>query len=159
MLEALHREHYRHLVRMAVLLVDRVDLAEELVQEAFIRLHRAVDGVEPSARPAYLRSIVMNLARSGLRRRQLARRIDAEHPPRLEAVGRDRSSADRDEREVVVAALRRLPRRQRECLVLRFYEDASVAEIAEALGISEGAVKAHLHRGRQAMAELLKDER
>ena len=156
-LEALHREHYRRLVRLAVLLVDRPETAEELVQDAFVRLHRALDRVEVEARPAYLRSIVMNLARSRLRHRAVVRRhIEPPAPPAPPA---DAAAHLHEDRTAVVAALRQLPRRQRECVVLRFYEDLTVPQIASTLGVSQGAVKSHLFRANQAMAVMLEAHR
>jgi RNA polymerase sigma-70 factor (ECF subfamily) len=108
---------------------------------------------DASARPAYLRSIVLNLCRSGKRRRDVADRHrplpapDTSPPDHLALVAED-------QREVLLA-IRALPQRQRECLVLRFYEDMSEAEIAGALGISTGSVKTHLHRAMQALAQRL----
>lgn len=157
-LEVLYREHYRAMVRMAWLLVDRQEAAEEIVQDAFVRLHGSLDRIEdPGRQVAYLRSIVMNLARDRLRHRGVVRR----HAPRPEppGVGADASTMQREETREVAEALRRVPERQREALVLRFYAECSSAEIADAMGISQGAVKSHLHRGMKAMAELLGEDR
>ncbi len=153
-LSDLYRQEYRSLVRLATLLLDRTDLAEEVVQEAFIRMDRSWDRVRaPSARPAYLRSIVLNLSRSSMRRRMLARRRrpwpDADAPP-----AEERAVLREDQREVV-EALRTLPGRQRACLVLRYWQDLTESEIADELGISAGSVKSHLHRGMRAMTEKL----
>jgi RNA polymerase sigma-70 factor (sigma-E family) len=156
-LEALHREHYGRLVRLAVLLVDRPETAEEIVQDAFVRLHRSLDRVAVEKRPEYLRSIVMNLARSRLRHRSVVRRHV--EPVADRAPAADAHAHVHDDRIAVVAALRQLPRRQRECLVLRFYEDLSVPQIASSLGIAEGSVKSHLFRATQAMAQKLEAHR
>ncbi len=152
----LWREEYRHLVRLAVLLVDRRDLAEEIVQEAFVKLDRAWDRVDDQdRRPAYLRSIVCNLSRSGLRRRRLARRVRPE--PQPDAAAAEHHAMLRDDQRAVLDALATLSERQRQCLVLRFYDDGTETQIAEALGISVGSVKTHLHRGLRAMAERLEE--
>ena len=146
-LAALHRQHYRSLVRLAALLGDR-GAAEEVVQDAFVRVYLAGDRVrEPLA---YLRRAVVNGARSSLRRRRVR-----EQAP-LTVV---RDVLPGEDHSDVVAALRRLPVRQRECLVLRYYLDLSEAEIAAALGISAGSVKTHSHRGLAALEKTLEDER
>jgi len=153
-LAQLHHDHYTHLVRLACLLVDRVDVAEDVVQDAFVRLHGSLDRIaDPADRPAYLRSIVMNVARSRLRRRQVARR----HPPVPEVpIGpSDAGALLREDQREVIAALRTLPTRQRECLVLRFYGNCTEAEIASTLGITTGSVKTHVSRAMAAMTKQL----
>lgn len=153
-LSDLYRREYRSLVRLACLLVDQVEVAEELVQEAFVRLDRNWDKVhDEAARPAYLRSIVMNLARSSLRRRLVARRHQPKPAPDAPPA-EDGAVLAEDHREVV-AALRTLPARQRECVVLRFYQDCTEAEIAQTLGISPGSVKTHLHRAMRTLSDRL----
>jgi len=154
----LWREHYRPLVRLASLLLDDVGACEEVVQDAFVRLHTGWGRVRDAERaPAWLRSAVLNGARSRLRRRQVAGR-------HVVAVPDDAESAEAgaliDERHrVVIAALRRLPERQREALALKFYLDLSEAEIAAAMGVSAGSVKTHVHRGLATLSELLEAER
>ena len=103
----------------------------------------------------YLRATVMNLARSRMRRRLVARR-------RVEPTVRPAMSAEEhvvllDDQQEVLDAVRSLPRRQRECLVLRYYLDLSEAEIASTLGISNGSVKSHSHRGLAALAQRLEE--
>jgi len=155
---ALWREHYRPLVRLASLLLDDVGTCEEVVQDAFVRLHVSWGRLRDTERaPAWLRSAVLNGARSRLRRRQVAQR-------HLTVVRDGVESAEAwalvDERHrTVIAALRRLPQRQREALALKFYLDLSEAEIAEAMGVSAGSVKTHVHRGLATLTELLEDER
>src|SRR6266508_2710038 len=141
-LAQLYREEARS--RLAALLVDDVGTAEEIVQDAFVLVHRRWDHVE---RPEqYLRKAVVNLARSRVRRRMVARR----HPPLREpdVPAADELTSDHHE---VIDALRALPRRQREVLVLRYYLDQSEQEIAATLGISTGSVKTHAHRGLAAL--------
>jgi RNA polymerase sigma factor (sigma-70 family) len=96
---------------------------------------------------------VMNLARSRMRRRIVARRHHSrpagDAPPAEEAV------LLREDQREVLAALRGLPGRQRECLALRYFHDLSEAEIATALGISTGSVKTHTSRGIAALTKRL----
>ena len=150
-LAALYREHARPLVRLAVLLVDDVGIAEEIVQDAFVLVHRKMGHVE---RPvAYLRTTVVNLSRSRLRRRLVALRhpglVERDAPPADDRVGMS------DDQRAVIAALQCLPRRQREVLVLRYWADLSEDEIATTLGISNGSVKTHAHRGMAALEQEL----
>ena len=153
-LAALYREHSRLLVRLAVLLVDDVGIAEEIVQDAFVLVHRRMGRLDQVERPvAYLRTTVVNLSRSRLRRRLVARR----HPGLVE---RDAPAADErvglsDDQLAVIAALHRLPRRQREVLVLRYWAELSEGEIASTLGISNGSVKTHAHRDMAALEQEL----
>ncbi len=154
LLSELYQEHYRSLVRLAATLLDRRELAEEVVQEAFIKLHRKLDKVRDLERAdAYLRSIVMNLARSKMRRRQVARKHQPDPLP--DAPGADVGVVVREDQQQVLDALRSLPARQRDCLVLRYYEDMSEAEIADTLGISKGSVKTHTSRGVAALGTTL----
>jgi RNA polymerase sigma-70 factor (sigma-E family) len=157
-LAELFRTEYLPAVRLARLLVDRTDVAEELVQEAFARVHRSYDSVEDPVRlPAYLRSAVLNLARSHLRRRTIGRRVLRRH--RAGEVGwsggADEPTLVAAEHREVLSALASLSVRQREVLVLRYWEDRSEAEIAELLDISVGTVKTHAHRGITALARHL----
>ncbi len=150
-LAEIHREHYPSLVRLACLLLDDRGAGEEVVQEAFVRVYQSWARVDQPL--AYLRTTVMNLARSRMRRRLVARR-------RVEPIGTPALSAEEhmvllDDQQEVLDAMRSLPRRQRECLVLRYYLDLSEAEIAATLGISNGSVKSHASRGLAALAKHL----
>jgi RNA polymerase sigma-70 factor (sigma-E family) len=152
-LDQLYREHYRSLVRLAAILVDDVATCEELVQDAFVAVLRRSGGwADPDRAPAYLRSAVLNAARSHLRKQQVRRRwlrsVDA--PPT--APPADGPALVDAETRQMLTALRKLPDRQRDVLVLRFYLDLSEAEIASTLGISTGSVKTHAHRGLAALA-------
>ena len=158
-LSDLYREHYRPLVRLAALLLDDVPAAEEVVQDAFVQLHRAWGRVTDDAkRASYLRSIVMNGARSRARRRATGRRLEAVPTPRA-GESAESAALQHETRGEVLAALRSLPDRQRECLVLRYYLDLSEAEIAATLDISAGSVKTHTHRGIAALARALESKR
>jgi RNA polymerase sigma-70 factor (sigma-E family) len=154
-LAGVFRDHYSSLVGLARLL-DRND-ADELVQEAFVRVHVAWDRLLDPADPLpYLRQVVLNLARSRLRRKAVARRhLAAASPPR----GVEDDLAADEDRIAVRAALGALPDRQRECVVLRYFLDCNTEETAAAMGVSTGTVKTHLHRGLAAMERALEGGR
>jgi RNA polymerase sigma factor (sigma-70 family) len=176
-LESAYREHYASLVRLASILVDDVGTCEEVVQEAFVRVWQRGGALRDADRlPAYLRSAVLNGARSHLRKVVVRRRHLSSVPPPaagadaeagrgagtdVEAVGTDTAEGPEagavasDETRQVLAALRTLPDRQREVLALRYYLDLSEAEIAVTLGISPGSVKTHAHRGLAALTDRL----
>jgi len=147
----LHRQHYPGLVRLACLLLDEQGAGEEVVQEAFVRVYRSWSRVEQPL--TYLRSTVMNLARSRMRRRLVARR--RVEPMAAAGMSPEEHAVLLDDHQEVLDALRTLPRRQRECLVLRYYLDLSESEIASTLGISNGSVKSHSSRGLAAVARRL----
>jgi len=151
-------EEGANLVRLARFFVDDGDAAEDLVQEAFIRLARSVHRVEdPDRVPAYLRSIVLNLARDHNRRGLVSLRhrmrmtADTEPTP-------DETWQLRDDHRRVIEALRDLPVGQRNCLVLRYYLDLSNPDVAATLGISVNTVKTHVRRGLAALAATLGDD-
>lgn len=154
---ALYAEHYRSLVRLSALLLRDQMQAEEVVQDAFVAMHGAWRRIKEEDKAlAYLRQTVVNRSRSVLRRRQVAEK----HAP---TPGPDMPSAEygamaRLESDRVMAALRKLPERQREALVLRYYGDLSEADIADAMKVSKGAVKSHTHRGMQSLRAMLEAE-
>ena len=151
--EHLYAAHYVRLVRLAVLLVRDVETAEEVVQDSFVAMHgRWRSLTEPDKALAYLRRTVVNRARSVLRHRG----VRARHEAGTGSVARHQPGADEnalvdERRTAVLDALRRLPDRQREVLALRYYLELTEAEIADALGISRGAVKSHASRGVTAL--------
>lgn len=151
----LFHEHARSLVRMARLFVDDRNAAEDLVQEAFIRLNRSFHRIrQPDRAIAYLRSIVLNLARDHNRRGLVSLRHRAPTPEHQHHTAEDRLVLREDQRNVI-EALSSLPVRQRDCLVLRFYLELPINEIAQTLGVSLNTVKTHMRRGLSAMkAEL-----
>jgi RNA polymerase sigma-70 factor (sigma-E family) len=153
-LTALYLKHYTSLVRLAALLLDDRGLSEEVVQDAYIKMHGAWHRLDdPERALAYLRQTVVNLARSRMRRRLVA--IKHAPKPMPDAPSAEHGAMAGVERAEVMAGLRSLPPRQREAIVLRYYGDLSETEIATAMGCSNGAVKSHIHRGMSALAKSL----
>jgi RNA polymerase sigma-70 factor (sigma-E family) len=141
------------LVRLTRLFVDDRNAAEDLVQEAFIRLARSAHRIEdPQKAPAYLRSIVLNLARDHNRRGLVSLR---HHMPRDDQAAVDDEITLREDQQRVIDALRELPHRQRDCIVLRYYDELGIDDIAATLAISRNSVKTHLSRGLAALERLL----
>ena len=144
------------LVRLARIFTDDRNAAEDLVQEAFIRLHKAAHRIQTEDKAApYLRSIVINLARDHNRRGLMSLR----HQEAL-VVGSSPEAPDDalvldEERATIIRNLRLLSPRQRDCLVLRFYLEMKEREIAETLGISPNSVKTHCRRGMTALRSIL----
>ena len=150
----LYGAYWAPLVRLAALLLASSEHAEEVVQDAFVALHRRWRSLgDPGTAHAYLRASVVNGCRSVHRHRQVAERH--REPPMPAPAGPEELAVQAAEDATVLTALRALPRRQQEVLVLRYYADASEIEIAEALGISRGAVKSHAHRGMVTLREAL----
>jgi RNA polymerase sigma-70 factor (sigma-E family) len=153
----LYSLHYHRLVRLAALLVRDVPTAEDVVQDSFAAVHDGWQRLrDADSALAYLRQAVVNRSRSVLRHRTVVDKNLQKAPP-------DMPSAEHGamvllERSAVVAALRGLPDRQREAIVLRYYADLSEAEIATAMGISRGAVKSHTARGMSALRTALEQE-
>lgn len=146
----------RSLVRLAAIFCDDRAAAEDLVQEAFIRLHRSAGSIRDVNRaPAFLRSIVINLARDHNRRGLMSLRhrstIEREAAGRETLSSLEDDSVEHEDDRVVLDAVRLLPDRQRSCVVLRYYLQYSESEIAETLGISKNSVKTHC---RRALASL-----
>lgn len=153
-LTALYVKHYTTLVRLAALLLDDRGASEEVVQDAYVKMHAAWRRIDDTDRAlAYLRQTVVNLARSRMRRRLLV--IKHAPKPMPDAPSAEYAAMAGVERAEVLAGLRALPARQREAVVLRYYGDLSQAQIAAAMGCSVGAVKSHVHRGMAALAKSL----
>jgi RNA polymerase sigma-70 factor (sigma-E family) len=155
-LELLYAAHWRQLVRLGVLLVHDIGTAEEIVQDCFLSVHARWNRLhDPDKALAYLRQSVVNRSRSHLRHLSVVRRHAAREARPEPAASADHTSYELARRAAVLDALRRLPRRQREVLALRYYLDLTEAEIADTLQISRGAVKSHASRGSAALrAEL-----
>lgn len=153
---ALYQAHATGLVRLAMLMLGGDQgAAEDVVQDAFLGLYRRWSALNDPARAiSYARSSVLNGCRSVLRKR--SRKIpaallepDAESAEALAVLG--------EEHREVLDALRRLPGRQREAVVLRHCLGLSEGEVAQAMNVSKGTVKSASHRGLAALAKILKE--
>ncbi|MGW3206137.1 SigE family RNA polymerase sigma factor [Streptomyces sp. NPDC001135] len=145
-----YRAHYRSLLGLAALLLDDTASCEDVVQEAFIRVHSARKRVrDPEKTLAYLRQTVVNLSRSTLRRRILGLKLLSKPMPDMASA--EEGAYDQLERRDLIKAMKGLQRRQREVLVLRYFADMTEAQVAESLGISLGSVKAYGSRGIAAL--------
>ncbi|WP_190108360.1 SigE family RNA polymerase sigma factor [Streptomyces cinnamoneus] len=145
-----YRAHYRSLLGLAALLLDDTASCEDVVQEAFIRVHSARNRVrEPEKTLAYLRQTVVNLSRSALRRRILGLKLLSKPMPDMASA--EEGAYEQLERDQLIKAMRGLQRRQREVLVLRYFADMTEAQVAETLGLSLGSVKAYGSRGIAAL--------
>lgn len=157
-LAELFHDHYRPLVRIAYLLVSDAGRAEELVQDAFVDLYgRWSRLADPAAAAGYLRQSVVNRCRSSLRHLKVVRAHEGRIVLR-DVLSAESSALDQIESQEILGHLDRLPRRQREVLVLRYYGQLREAEIAAALGISAGAVKTHSSRGLKALRPVLGEQ-
>ena len=155
---AMYTTHYRSLVRLANLLVPDVATAEEIVQDSFIAMHGAWRRLRDNDKAlSYLRQSVVNRSRSVLRHRVVVDRNAPKPAPDMPSA--EQGALTLLERTQVVSALRGLPPRQREALVLRYYGDLSEAQIASAMGISRGAVKSHTARAIASLRTVLEMEK
>jgi len=153
----LYAMHYSALVRLAAMLVRDVPTAEEVVQDAFIAMHDGWDRLRDAEKAlAYMRQAVVNRSRSVLRHRMVVEKNQQGPPPDMPSA--EHGALALLERSAVVAALRDLPERQREAIVLRYYADLSEAEIAAAMKISRGAVKSHTSRAMAALRAALEPD-
>jgi RNA polymerase sigma-70 factor (sigma-E family) len=152
----LYRTHGMDLVRIAAVMLGSRAAAEDAVHDAFCGLYRRWDRLNDSQKAlAYVRSAVINRCRSELRRRsRLERRADRNHRP-LDPDSPEQAAILGEEHRDVLAALSRLPHRQREALVLRYFLDLPEAEIATAMGITTGTVKSTTSRALAALGRLL----
>jgi len=156
---ALYQVHAIGLIRLAVVMLGDTAAAEDVVQEAFCGLYRRYHKLaDPDRALQYVRSSVLNGCRNELRVRQR----DARHPA-LRVSAAPAASAEHDvlvgeEHRLVLSALRSLPDRQREALVLRFFLDMPAAEIATSMGVSPGTVKSTTSRALAALARLLAED-
>jgi RNA polymerase sigma-70 factor (sigma-E family) len=156
-LAAMYRMHYTPLVRLAALLVRDVAAAEDVVQDSFIAMCAGWRRLRDHDKAvAYLRQTVVNRSRSALRRRAVAERYVPALAPQMPSA--EEEALARVEHTAVAAALGMLSPRQREALVLRYYADLPLVQIAAAMGISTGAVKAHLGRAMASLRAVLAAE-
>ena len=144
------------MVRLATMLLRDQSRAEDIVQEAFIGLHRRWDSVDEGSPTAYLRRSVVNGVRSAQRHDVVVHRhlrAEASDPTVATTTpGAVPLAITRSRHDQLLAALDSLPERQREVLTLRYWNDLTETEIADALGISQGSVKTHAHRALAALA-------
>ncbi len=151
---ALYATHYRPLVRLATLLVGDADTAAEVAEDAFVAMHGAWRWLRDRDKAlSYLRQSVVKGSRSALRHAAVA---DPKTPERAVAMPGAGQEAITRERSMVISALRALPPRQREAVVLRFYLDLSEEQAASAMGIGPGAVRNHTARAMAALPGVLK---
>lgn len=153
----LHQQHFTKLVRTAALMVNDRFVAEEIVQEAFAQLVSRWDRISPPKAVGYLYRSVSNGAKSTLRRRQTSGRYRPE--PEATEPAAETAALKASGYDALLAAVAALPVRQRQVLVLRYFNDFSINETAEALGTSETAVTAATHRAVQALSEHREDFR
>jgi len=144
------------LVRLAHIMLGSRELAEDVVQDAFYGLYRRWGKLkDPDKALDYVRSSVLNGCRSALRRRG---RPEALGPPPEPVASAEAAALTEHERREVITALRQLPARQREALVLRYYLSLSPAEAALAMGIGETSVRSATHRGLAALGRILGED-
>lgn len=146
-LEALYRDRYEPSVRLAHLLVGDRHRAEELAQDAFVRLAPHLATVQNPG--GYLRTVLVNLCRDHRRRQALAGRHTPEPPPDAPPPGLPAATS------AVWQALQSLPERQREAVALRFYADLPTGEIARILEVRPATVRSLIHRGLAALKEVV----
>ena len=151
---AIYGSEYRSLVRLAVVLVGDVGAAEEIVQDSFVAMRGAWRRLQDRDKAlSYLRQSVVARSRS-TRRRAAAGPPAPAGAPRLPDAGQQETG--QPARSAVISALRSLPPRQREALVLRFYLDLSEGQAASAMGVSRDAVARHTTRAMAALQDVLK---
>jgi RNA polymerase sigma-70 factor (sigma-E family) len=154
---ALYQAHALGLIRFAYLLLGERQAAEDVVQEAFAGLYRRWAKLsDPGRALAYVRSSVLNGCRTALRRRALGRRLETYQPPSASA---EAAVLSNEERYQVMRAVRGLPSRQREALVLRFYLELPDEEIARVMGVRPSTVRSATHRALRALGQALGETR
>jgi RNA polymerase sigma-70 factor (sigma-E family) len=157
---ALYQIHAVGLIRLAVVMLGDRAAAEDVVQDAFAGLYRRWNHVSGKDRAlGYVRVSVLNGCRTRLRARVRDERLAAVSPDTLAAESAEQAALVGEEHAAVLAALRRLPHRQREALVLRYYLDLSESEIAASMGIGRGTVKSTTSRALAALGRLLEESR
>jgi RNA polymerase sigma factor (sigma-70 family) len=171
---ALYAEHALGLVRLAVVITADRATAEDIVQDAFLGLYRRWDRLPDLAAPLpYLRASVLNGCRTALRRSSRLRPwpgggADEDRASAAPAAGfgtpagltesAEASVLLSEEQRAVAAALRKLPQRQREAVVLRYYLDLSEEETAQVMGVVRGTVKSATHRALAAVGKILRED-
>jgi RNA polymerase sigma-70 factor (sigma-E family) len=153
-ISALFDRHYGPMCRLAYVILGDAGLAEEIVMEALIKTFSGWSRIRDVARAdAYLRRAVVNLCRSKIRRKTIEARVNAVSFRRAERAAPDWDPDQHETTRIVWAAVRKLPERQRACVVLRYYEDMAEAQIADVLGCSVGTVKSQLSKARSKLED------
>ena len=170
---ALYAEHALGLVRLAVVVMGDRAAAEDVVQDAFFGLYRRWDRLPDTTAPlAYVRVSVVNGCRTALRRRSRLNlwpgaNSGSDGLDELDGLGAlagttsesaEASVLLSEEQRAVAAALRKLPQRQREAVVLRYYLELSIDDTAQVMGVSTGAVKSATHRALATVGRILKEQ-
>ena len=161
-IESWYRSYRAELVRLAAFALGGRDAAEEVVQDVFARVYRKPPTLRiPGEELRYLRSAVLNRCRTGMTRRVTGRRatqrLESEREPHRRST--EEAGVDAATRDAVLTAVRKLPRRQRDVVLLRYWLDLPEAEIAATLGVSPGTVKTSAHRAMAALTPVLEDLR
>lgn len=152
---ALYQAHALGLIRLAHIMLGDRACAEDVVQEAFCGLYRRWSALsDPATALPYVRASVLNGCRSVLRRRAWSRSQPEGQPA---AASAEAAALTAEERREVMLAVRRLPPRQREALVLRFYLGLSPEEIASTMGIGPGSVRSATTRGLASLHRMLRE--
>ena len=155
---ALYEAHAVGLIRLAVVMLGDRPAAEDVVQEAFCGLYRRWDQLGDKGKAlSYVRSATLNGCRSELRHRIRNERRGSPPASRAGTASAEHAALIGEEHDQVLSALRRLPDRQREALVLRFYLDLTEPEIAAAMGVSHGTVKSTTSRALAALGRFLEE--
>jgi RNA polymerase sigma-70 factor (sigma-E family) len=156
---ALYEAHALGMIRLAHIMLGDRQSAEDVVQEAFCGLYRRWSHLaDPGSAVHYVRSAVLNHCRSVLRRRTTSQapRGVTSHPESVRSA--EAAVLTREERDEIMRAVRRLPARQREALVLRFYLDLSAEETATTMGISPSSVRSATHRALASLGHMLQEQ-
>jgi len=156
---ALYEAHALGMIRLAHTMLGDRQGAEDVVQEAFCGLYRRWSHLaDPASAVHYVRSAVLNHCRSVLRRRTTSQapRGLASHPEPVRSA--ESAVLTTEERDEIMRAVRRLPPRQREALVLRFYLDLSAEETATTMGISPSSVRSATHRALASLGRMLQEQ-
>jgi len=156
---ALYQAHAVGLIRLAVVMLGDRSAAEDVVQDAFAGLYRRWNHLDEHRALGYVRASVLNGCRSRLRAKARDERLAAASQATAAAASAEQAALIGEEHAAVLAALRRLPDRQREALVLRYYLGLSGPEIAASMGIHTGTVKSTTSRALAALGRLLEETR
>lgn len=151
-LEHVFESEYAALLRLSVLLSGDAHTAEDIVQDAFVRVASKLHRLQEDELRPYLRRVVINLLKNRSRRQSLEQRIKSLLPERRSEPSVEDQMAERDR---LWSALGQMAPRQRACIVLRFYEDLPERAIADAVGCSVGTVKSQISRGLSRLGEEL----